>query len=567
MKCCFSCFRACDNDSLNCPYCGQELSTKPLEPIHLIPGTVLHNRYVIGYAVGSGGFGIVYKAWDSKLETIIAIKEFFLSRIVNRAEGSSYVIVNRKNSEEFGYRKARFLAEARNMAKFGSHKTIPNVFEFFEENNTAYIVMEYLNGITLGNYLSQISGKIDVDFAILIANEVCTALKSLHSEKIIHQDVAPDNIYICKGKNIRIKLMDLGAAKLQDATDDVIDIVMKPGYSPQEQYENTNDIGPWTDIYSLGATMYIMLTGIKPDESTNRKIQDTVIPVKELNPEVSENLSNTVMKAMAVEKHMRFKTVDELLMALNGQKKVVALEKEKKIRKRKRLSGVIAAIVAIAIGIGIVYQQYNNKNELGRVAGEYKIWFPVENEEIVNDSNLWPNNMGNLQEIFKKNYKNAEITFVPIIKDKYIEELESNAGTTNFPDIFESTDVSEEFINSFAIDLDTVIENSKRFSEFSEDYWNYYSNSKKMPFSIKLNSDTDGIIENDDGTICCSFTFEWSVTSSKHSEESQIILKHMLDDDLKDICFDMIPVYQSAFNDDNYTLFEYKDRYDDFIFQ
>ena len=225
--------------------------------------------------------------------------------------------------------RERFLAEARNMAKFGAHRSIPNVFEFFEENGTAYIVMEFLSGMALNNYMTQAGGRIDIDFAVMIAGEVANALKSLHEQHIIHRDVAPDNIFICEGKDLKIKLMDLGAAKLADTSDDVIDIILKPGYSPAEQYDNTNNIGPWTDIYALGATLYMMVTGIKPDEATNRKINDQVVPPIAVNPLVSENLNNTIMRAMAVEPHLRFQTVDDFLAALNGEKKVISLEEER----------------------------------------------------------------------------------------------------------------------------------------------------------------------------------------------------------------------------------------------
>ena len=271
MKRCYECFKEFDDSFSVCPNCGRVYSNKPEEPIHLFPGTMLAGRYILGRAVGAGGFGIVYRAWDTKLETIVAVKEFFVSRLMTRAVGVKDVIVSNKSKVEYEYRKERFLAEARNMAKFGTHRSIPNVFEFFEENSTAYIVMELLEGSALGDYLKEHGNKIDVGFALLIANEVGKALKSLHKQKIIHRDVAPDNIYICTGKEIRIKLMDLGAAKLADSTDDVIDIILKPGYSPAEQYDNSKNIGPWTDIYALGATLYFMLTGVKPDESTNRK--------------------------------------------------------------------------------------------------------------------------------------------------------------------------------------------------------------------------------------------------------------------------------------------------------
>ena len=113
---CLSCFEECENSYAFCPYCGHPRITRPREPIHLVPGTILAGRYIIGESIGSGGFGIVYRAWDQKLETTVAVKEFFVSRLVTRAVGQSEVIVNRKSMQEYRYRKERFLAEARTMA-------------------------------------------------------------------------------------------------------------------------------------------------------------------------------------------------------------------------------------------------------------------------------------------------------------------------------------------------------------------------------------------------------------------------------------------------------------------
>jgi serine/threonine protein kinase len=197
----------------------------------------------------------------------------------------------------------------------------------------------------------------------MIANEVGNALKSLHEQNIVHRDVAPDNIYICSGKDIKIKLMDLGAAKLADSTDEVIDIILKPGYSPTEQYDNSKNIGPLTDIYALGATLYVMLTGVKPDESTNRKINDEVVYPHVINPDISENLSNAIMKAMAIEKHMRFKTVQDFLSAINGERKIIPLAKEKKRKHLKRFFGITAACLALVVGSIFVYNTYQNKQK------------------------------------------------------------------------------------------------------------------------------------------------------------------------------------------------------------
>ena len=203
---CLSCFQIYDENYGVCPHCGA-YDVKAKQPIHLTPGTKLLNRYLIGQEIGAGGFGIIYKAWDTKLDCIVAIKEYFPSRLCFRAEGTRDVIVNGKSKEEFDYRKTRFLVEARNMAKFGSNKNIPNVYEFFEDNNTAYIVMELLIGETLSEYMHKF-GSIDISIATFIAGEIANALEALHANGIIHRDVAPDNVFICTEKEIKVKIKD-----------------------------------------------------------------------------------------------------------------------------------------------------------------------------------------------------------------------------------------------------------------------------------------------------------------------------------------------------------------------
>lgn len=435
----------------------------------------------MGHAVGSGGFGIVYRAWDSKLETVVAVKEFFVSRLVTRAEGLKNLIVTKKSQEEFEYRKKRFLAEARNMAKFGSHRSIPNVFEFFEENNTAYIVMELLKGVALNDYLHKNGGKIDTDLAIMIANEVGNALKSLHEQNIIHRDVAPDNIFICSGKEIKVKLMDLGAAKLADSTDDVVDIILKPGYSPAEQYDNSNNIGPWTDIYALGATLYVMLTGVKPDESTNRKIKDEVVPPNEINPLISENLSNAIMKAMALEQHMRFKNVSEFLEAINGGRKVVSLAAERKRRNLKRTFGIVASCLVLCIGIVFGYKAFSNKqSEQYLKSASISIWFSVaedSNEESA---------MQSIKANFESTFKGVTVELKAIPEGEYKKTIETAAKNGSLPTLFESSGVSQDVLDK-ALDLDNIL-SSEQFSSalFLNQYDKFYNNHKQLPMAIEV---------------------------------------------------------------------------------
>ena len=481
MKRCFTCFGEYEEEFQICPHCGSIENNKPKEPIHLVPGTVLSGRYVLGQAVGSGGFGIVYSAWDLKLETVVAVKEFFVSRLVTRAEGLKNLIITKKSQEEFEYRKERFLAEARNMARFGSHRSIPNVFEFFEENNTAYIVMELLKGVALNDYLNQEGGTIDIDFALMIANEVGNALKSMHELNIIHRDVAPDNIYLCSGKDIKIKLMDLGAAKLADSTDEVIDIILKPGYSPTEQYDNGKNIGPWTDIYALGATLYVMVTGIKPDESTNRKINDEVVPPHLVNPLVSENLSNAIMKAMAIEKHMRFKTVQEFLDAINGERKIIPLAKEKRRRNMKRIIGIAVACLIVVIGSIFVYDIFIDKQEeAGLDPADITVWFSVADGSTEEDA------MNAIKADFEENFEGVTVEVVAIPEKEYRKRIIEAARDENLPTLFESSGLPDEVL-SMATDLDDVFD-SEQFEEamFLNQYNDYYSNKKQLPIAIEV---------------------------------------------------------------------------------
>ncbi len=478
---CLSCFGSYDPAFGVCPHCGSVTITGPREPIHLVPGTLLAGRYLLGEAVGSGGFGIVYKAWDTKLETVVAVKEFFMSRLMTRVPGTGNVIITKKSQVEYAYRKERFLAEARNMAKFGSHRSIPNVFEFFEHNGTAYIVMELLHGQALNQYLKQMGNILDVDFAVMIAGEVASALRSMHEKGIVHRDVAPDNIFIASGKELRVKLMDLGAAKLADSTDQNIDIVLKPGYSPTEQYDNSKNIGPWTDIYALGATLYRMLTGVKPDESTNRKISDEVVPPHHINPNIPENLSNAIMKAMAVDKHMRFKNVDEFLRAIRGNTTVRPLNVERRRKRVRRTLSVVAACLVVLGIFGVVAGSYlNRKSQEDLKPATLSVWYGVSagsTEEAAMEA---------VAEDFREKFPNVTLELKAIADEEYQDALLKAAAEGQLPDLFESTGAPEAVLSQTR-DLDAVID-SQQWEDclFLDQYSRYYGSKKQVPLAIEV---------------------------------------------------------------------------------
>ncbi|MDR2356794.1 MAG: serine/threonine protein kinase [Oscillospiraceae bacterium] len=360
MKRCNNCFEEYSEEYGLCPHCGYSDGAAAEEVFYLQPGTLLGGRYVVGQVLGFGGFGITYKAWDSKLRSVVAVKEYYPSGMANRVPGTKNVVLFAQNRvKEYNHGLTRFLDEARNMAKFSSSKNIVNIYEYFEENNTAYLVMEYLDGITLGNFLK--NNVLEPDDCIDIIRQVASALKAVHGQGVLHRDVSPDNIFICASG--AVKLIDFGAARFAADEDRLLTIILKPGFAPPEQYERVNVQGPWTDIYALGATLYYMTTGMKPEESTNRRIQDNLPPPHVMNAAIPINISNTIMKALAIDRHMRFESVDDFEKGLIGAKKVSTLAQEKKRRKRRRLAGVMAAMLVVAAGASVFAFTYNRQRE------------------------------------------------------------------------------------------------------------------------------------------------------------------------------------------------------------
>ena len=442
-----------------------------------------HGRYIIGDCIGFGGFGIVYIAWDTTLKITVAVKEFYASQLMTRVPKVNKLVINPKSANEFYYRKKRFLAEARTLTKFQHLNSVPHVFEYFEENDTAYLVIEHLKGMDLKEYLAQFNGPIDQNTAIYITLEIAAALQALHSEGIIHRDVAPDNIFICSGtREVQVKLLDVGSAILQDETDNVVDLVMKPGFSPREQYDKSNPrVGPWMDIYALGATLYMMLTGIKPDESTNRKIKDETPAVRELNPSVSEQLSNTVMKAIAVESQMRFKTVQEFVDALKGQRKVYTQKKEKRLRRMRWTGGILAACAALVAVGGYSLHLFSQKRAEGILQpAELSVWYSVEQNSDERAA------MESVKADFEKAYPDVTLVLKGVPAEQYQQQLADAAQKNDLPSLFESTGVSNEILEK-CNDL-TPVRQSKQFENclFLDQYDQYYDRSLQIPLGIEV---------------------------------------------------------------------------------
>ena len=358
---CYNCFQHIEDPSGSCPYCGFDLEENRQKfPVALRAGTVLNNRYIVGRVLGQGGFGITYVAFDTQLQTRMAIKEYMPSDIATRVEGSTVSIMMDTRAEDFTYGAERFQEEARTLAKFIGHPNIAGVSSYFDENDTSYFVMDYIEGVSFKSYIANNGGKVSVDETLNVMIPVLRALTAVHAEGFIHRDVTPDNIYISKDGNV--KLLDFGSARysIGDKSKS-LDVILKVGYAPKEQYIRRGRQGPFTDVYSCAACFYAALTGYLPPESLERLDQDTLVPVSQAGVDIPEWLDKAILKGLAVQPEDRFQSAAEFLDAIENQLVVdvpaagqTAPAQPAKKKLNPLIIGGVAAAIVVAVGLGTV---------------------------------------------------------------------------------------------------------------------------------------------------------------------------------------------------------------------
>ena len=355
---CYNCFQEKPEGEGPCPYCGFDLVENEKKfPVALRAGTVLNDRYIVGRVLGQGGFGITYLALDTQLNAKVAIKEFMPGEIATR-QGTTVSVMMDTKAEEFAYGAERFQEEARTLAKFIGNPNIAAVTSYFDENDTSYFVMDYIEGISFKTYIANHGGKISVEETLNVMIPVLRALTAVHAEGFIHRDVTPDNIYITKDGIV--KLLDFGSARysIGDKSKS-LDVILKVGYAPKEQYIRRSRQGPFTDVYSCAACFYAAITGFLPPESLERLDEDTLVPISQCGIEISEYLDKAILKGLAVQPEDRFQNAQEFLDAIESQRVVevpvsgaAAPAPERKKVKPALIAGIAALVVAVAVGVG-----------------------------------------------------------------------------------------------------------------------------------------------------------------------------------------------------------------------
>ena len=314
---CMKCMHPLTAGETVCPECGRAYGSANAESFALKPGTILEGKYLVGEMLGQGGFGITYIGFDLLLEQKVAIKEYYpMSTGMVSREGHSTVVWSSAMMGKTGTQKGfdSFLKEARKMAKLGGIPGVVGVKSVFIQNETAYIVMDFIEGETLLKKLQK-NGPMDFDSCVKLMTPIMQALSEVHEHGIIHRDISPDNIMVRPdGKLI---LLDLGAAKdldIQgnDGSVQSSQMVAKHGFSPIEQYSKSGKVGPWTDIYAMAATIYYCCTGILPPPATDRTIDDTLA----CQPRLTQAQFDILADCMRMRPQDRPQSMDTLLQML-----------------------------------------------------------------------------------------------------------------------------------------------------------------------------------------------------------------------------------------------------------
>lgn len=293
------------------------------EQVFLAPGTKLNGRYIIERVIGQGGFGITYYARHEMLEHFYAIKEFYISGFCSRNTSMHTVNLQGMQPEMYEKYKQRFVEEAKTVVSL-EHPNIVKVVDIFEENNTAYMVMPFVEGTSLQKLVEK-NGTLPYELTVNYIGQLSNAVGYIHNKHILHRDIKPDNVLVTPDN--RVVLIDFGSARaFVNDQEQRHTSILTHGYAPPEQYNAVSKKGNYTDIYAIGGVFYFCLTGQIPVDATTRLLEyasgkDPLQQPKELNHEVSEDVNRTIMKAMSLKPENRHQTVAEFMDDLLGRNK------------------------------------------------------------------------------------------------------------------------------------------------------------------------------------------------------------------------------------------------------
>lgn len=364
---CANCMKEKQMGDVYCPHCGFPEEITPPNLRHLKPFSMLNGKYRVGRVLGQGGFGITYVGFDVNLELKVAIKEYFPDGFAMRDHNVSNEIQINDENGVCAREQERFLEEARILAQCEELTGIVRVRDYFKENNTSYIVMEYVEGETLFHYMKKHGGKLEAEVVFAMMKPAIKSLIQIHKRGVVHKDISPDNIMIT-GKN-SIKLIDFGSANR--GSEKGAYNTFKRKYSPLEQRKNHTEVGTYSDIYAFCATMYYAMTGTAPIDAEERMKEDTLLPLSKLGVKISPVQEAALMKGLEIQPEDRLQDAKDLYYFMyqfgqieeqkDGLSRSIEKEKTdellKKVKSRseakrlKRWQGVLIVLIVASLAV------------------------------------------------------------------------------------------------------------------------------------------------------------------------------------------------------------------------
>lgn len=393
---CVNCMKGTLDVNGVCSACKKTEADLEISRRHLTPRTILKGKYLVGKVIGEGGFGITYIGYDLDLEIRVAIKEFcprdFAARDIT--DGLTILPFDRESAEFFQTEKEKFINEAKRLARFRSESGIVSVQDYFQENGTAYIVMEYIDGITLKSFQSMIGTSMEVEKVLNLMKPVMEGLAKLHENGVIHRDISQDNIMIDTAKE-KIYLIDFGTAReVRFQEERSLSVYKKGGYTPIEQQTSHGKQGPWTDVYALCATIYRCITGKSIPEVNNRLVGDELIKPSAMGVVINTQTEAALLHGLAIKPEERTQNMEQLMKELyevdskpqqmeskvpiTVERTVMQHEikqksvpnKTDKIKKKMKLLAFVFCICVVFIGVKYVV---DSRMYPGRVVMEYDV--------------------------------------------------------------------------------------------------------------------------------------------------------------------------------------------------
>ena len=356
---CSKCMRQIDEEGA-CPHCGYDPALAARSRSVLERGTLLKDRYQLGEAIGRGGFGITYAAWDETLLMPVAIKEYFPGEYVTRdVDETDDVTPIEGHEKEYAVGLARFVRESQVLAMLQEIPGIVKVLDCFSENETYYIAMEFIRGMPADEYVCE--KKLNAQQILKLLRQPVEALMAAHRQGVLHRDISPGNMLVQEDGTV--KLIDFGAAaqvRRQEQGKDK-SIILTEKYAAIEQYDGNMSQGPWTDVYCLSATLYTLLTGENPPASVQRTRVDNIIPIEKKKLKLKKHQSRAIMGGLAVQPEKRIRSMEEFRSILYD------LPLPEEIKRHKRLlRRVYTFAAAAALFVAVLLVNFTLGMPLGR---------------------------------------------------------------------------------------------------------------------------------------------------------------------------------------------------------